>query len=298
MSEYVKHASGVADQYLTALAESQEQFLKTLTTFSSWLPKVPAAPGAGVRRGAADPEGSRGGELRVRAQAAQAAEGLRREARRRDHAPRTETRRGSRRSWGRSSGPVSSNVSDERRRWLKANARDRTHAGRALAAGPAAVAADALHLPRLDDEERRVPRAHGERDARVTPGRQTLSHRATAPPADDSRAGRARRPTRQSALRAPSAAGPDAGRADDARRDPRRPCAKRRGAGDRRPKRTRARVKKATAKTRAARRPARAHRKTGNARVARDRSRAGARARSDARALGAAAPGSIGSTRC
>ena len=44
MSDYVKRATGVADQYLTALAESQEQFLKTLTTFSSWAPKVPAAP--------------------------------------------------------------------------------------------------------------------------------------------------------------------------------------------------------------------------------------------------------------
>ena len=44
MSDYVKRATGVADQYLTALAESQEQFLKTLTTFSSLAPKVPAAP--------------------------------------------------------------------------------------------------------------------------------------------------------------------------------------------------------------------------------------------------------------
>ena len=42
MSEYVKRANGLADQYLTALAESQEQFLKTLTTFSAWAPKVPA----------------------------------------------------------------------------------------------------------------------------------------------------------------------------------------------------------------------------------------------------------------
>jgi hypothetical protein len=43
MSDYVKRANGLADQYLTALAESQEQFLKTLTTFSAWAPKVPAA---------------------------------------------------------------------------------------------------------------------------------------------------------------------------------------------------------------------------------------------------------------
>ena len=43
MSDYVKRANGVADQYLAALAESQEQFLKTLTAFSSWAPKA-AAP--------------------------------------------------------------------------------------------------------------------------------------------------------------------------------------------------------------------------------------------------------------
>jgi len=44
MSDYVKKATGVGDQYLTALAESQEQFLKTLTAFSAWAPKVPATP--------------------------------------------------------------------------------------------------------------------------------------------------------------------------------------------------------------------------------------------------------------
>ena len=42
MSDYVKKANGVADQYLTALAESQDQFLKTLASFSSLVPKVPA----------------------------------------------------------------------------------------------------------------------------------------------------------------------------------------------------------------------------------------------------------------
>ena len=42
MSDYVKRATGVADQYLTALAESQEQFLKNLTAFSALVPKVPA----------------------------------------------------------------------------------------------------------------------------------------------------------------------------------------------------------------------------------------------------------------
>lgn len=40
MSDYVKLASGAADQYLTALAESQEQFLKSVAAFNSWLPKV------------------------------------------------------------------------------------------------------------------------------------------------------------------------------------------------------------------------------------------------------------------
>lgn len=40
MSEYVKLASGAADQYLTALADSQEQFLKSVAAFNSWLPKV------------------------------------------------------------------------------------------------------------------------------------------------------------------------------------------------------------------------------------------------------------------
>jgi len=43
MSDYVKLANGAADQYLTALAESQEQFLKSVTAFNTWLPKVAAA---------------------------------------------------------------------------------------------------------------------------------------------------------------------------------------------------------------------------------------------------------------
>ena len=44
MSDYVKRASGVGDQYLSAMAESQEQFLKTLATFSTLAPKGQAAP--------------------------------------------------------------------------------------------------------------------------------------------------------------------------------------------------------------------------------------------------------------
>ena len=43
MSDYVKIASGVADQYLTALAESQETFLKSVTAFAAKTP-VAALP--------------------------------------------------------------------------------------------------------------------------------------------------------------------------------------------------------------------------------------------------------------
>ena len=38
MSEYVKLASGAGDQFLSALAESQETFLKSVSAFSSWTP--------------------------------------------------------------------------------------------------------------------------------------------------------------------------------------------------------------------------------------------------------------------
>jgi hypothetical protein len=39
MSEYVKLATGAGDQFLAALAESQETFLKSLSAFSStWTP--------------------------------------------------------------------------------------------------------------------------------------------------------------------------------------------------------------------------------------------------------------------
>lgn len=44
MSEYVKQASSAGEQYLSALAESQEQFLKAMSSFTSMMPKVPAAP--------------------------------------------------------------------------------------------------------------------------------------------------------------------------------------------------------------------------------------------------------------
>ena len=44
MSNYVKLAAEASDQYLSLLAESQEQFLKTVKTFSTWVPAAPAAP--------------------------------------------------------------------------------------------------------------------------------------------------------------------------------------------------------------------------------------------------------------
>ena len=44
MSEYVKLAAGAGDQFLAALAESQETFLKSVNAFSSWAPAAPAQP--------------------------------------------------------------------------------------------------------------------------------------------------------------------------------------------------------------------------------------------------------------
>jgi hypothetical protein len=44
MSEYVKLAAGAGDQFLNALAESQETFLKSVTAFSSWAPAQPVPP--------------------------------------------------------------------------------------------------------------------------------------------------------------------------------------------------------------------------------------------------------------
>ena len=53
MSEYVKLAAGAGDQFLTALAESQETFLKSLSAFSSsWTPAQ--APVAAVPAFAAE----------------------------------------------------------------------------------------------------------------------------------------------------------------------------------------------------------------------------------------------------
>jgi hypothetical protein len=44
MSNYAKLAAEAGDQYLTFLAESQEQFLKMVGTTPSWVPAVPAIP--------------------------------------------------------------------------------------------------------------------------------------------------------------------------------------------------------------------------------------------------------------
>lgn len=44
MSEYVNKVSTVGEQYLSALADSQEQFLKAMSSYTAMLPKVPVAP--------------------------------------------------------------------------------------------------------------------------------------------------------------------------------------------------------------------------------------------------------------
>jgi hypothetical protein len=44
MSNYVKLATEASDQYLSLLAESQEQFLKTVKAFSTWVPAAPVPP--------------------------------------------------------------------------------------------------------------------------------------------------------------------------------------------------------------------------------------------------------------
>ena len=45
MSNYAKLAAEAGDQYLTFLAETQEQFLKMVgTTTTTWAPAMPAMP--------------------------------------------------------------------------------------------------------------------------------------------------------------------------------------------------------------------------------------------------------------
>jgi hypothetical protein len=43
MSKFVKAATDAADQYLTALTESQEKFLKGISAAASWTPPAPPA---------------------------------------------------------------------------------------------------------------------------------------------------------------------------------------------------------------------------------------------------------------
>jgi hypothetical protein len=44
MSEYVKYATSAGDQYLSALAEMQDTFLKSMTPFSQMASSMPKAP--------------------------------------------------------------------------------------------------------------------------------------------------------------------------------------------------------------------------------------------------------------
>jgi len=44
MSEYVKFASNAGEQYLSALAEAQDTFLKSLSPFTQWSSSLPQTP--------------------------------------------------------------------------------------------------------------------------------------------------------------------------------------------------------------------------------------------------------------
>jgi hypothetical protein len=44
MSNYAKLAGEATDQYLAALAETQEQYLKNLKAWTGWVPSAPATP--------------------------------------------------------------------------------------------------------------------------------------------------------------------------------------------------------------------------------------------------------------
>ena len=48
MSAYTKFATEFADQYVAALAEGQNQFLKTVKSFTTWTPPVSVPPPAAV----------------------------------------------------------------------------------------------------------------------------------------------------------------------------------------------------------------------------------------------------------
>lgn len=44
MSEYVKFATNAGDQYLSALAEAQDTFLKSFAPFAQWSSSLPQTP--------------------------------------------------------------------------------------------------------------------------------------------------------------------------------------------------------------------------------------------------------------
>jgi hypothetical protein len=44
MSEYTKIAGSAGDQYLSALAESQETFLKSMAPYQEWVASLPKTP--------------------------------------------------------------------------------------------------------------------------------------------------------------------------------------------------------------------------------------------------------------
>ena len=46
MSNYLRLANETTDQYMATLAEGQENFLKSLTAFSAWVPASATAPPA------------------------------------------------------------------------------------------------------------------------------------------------------------------------------------------------------------------------------------------------------------
>ena len=80
MSNYVKLATDAGDQYLTSLAEMQENFLKATTAFAARFRRPTPIETPPAFAAAADGAGSHGGVVRLRAKAAETAEELRREA--------------------------------------------------------------------------------------------------------------------------------------------------------------------------------------------------------------------------
>ena len=44
MSSYAKLATETGDQFLSALTQAQEQFLKSMSAFAAWVPAAPSLP--------------------------------------------------------------------------------------------------------------------------------------------------------------------------------------------------------------------------------------------------------------